>query len=474
MVPPDPDGPNRPMTLEDAMVLLRRYHTVIVDQDEAIQVLTKRVEELEKALEDGSKKGPPSWAKPNIKKRRKKKGPPKGHKGAKRKNSRKFEHLPEEPHLHDGPCCPDCGHDLGPTVEIQTKQDIEIQLIQAVHRLHEFHRRYCPGCKRLVRPARDAVVTRSDYGPNVHGLLAYLKYGLGMTLGKVQALMLRAYGVQLSTGTISGILLRLGGKAEGLYERMRQGLTHESMLHADETSWRVDGQNHWLWCFGNHDVVVYHIDPSRGAKVVEAMLGNRFDGVLCTDFYAAYGAINSRKQKCFVHLLRDVRKLRDDQPDDPEVQHFCAKLISLVRRGFKLKAGCSDVGDAHFKSRAKIYLSTFNNAFVGKQFEHPDCQRLAKRITKFRRELFVFLEVDEVVPHNNPGELMIRPAVLMRKTSYGNRSDRGRRAQQIFMSLIRTLDLRGHDFIRFAAQLAAWDPRDGPLELPEAHADTAS
>ena len=101
-------------------------------------------------------------------------------------------------------------------------------------------------------------------------------------------------------------------------------------------------------------------------------------------------------------------------------------------------------------------------------------QRLAKRITKFRRELFVFLDVDEVLPHNNPAELMVRPAVLMRKTSYGNRSERGRRAQQIFMSLIRTLKLRGEDFIRFAAKLAAWDPRAGPLDLPKRQLTTAS
>ena len=162
MVPPDSDGPNRPMTLEEARQLLRQYHAIIVDQDQAIKVLTKRIEELEK-----DKKGPPSWVKPNIKKRRKKKGPPKGHKGAKRRNSSQYGDLPEEAHLHDGPCCPDCGHDLGPTVEVQTKQDIEIQLVQAVHRLHEFHRRYCPGCKRLVRPVQGAVVPRSDYGPNV-------------------------------------------------------------------------------------------------------------------------------------------------------------------------------------------------------------------------------------------------------------------------------------------------------------------
>ena len=61
----------------------------------------------------------------------------------------------------------------------------------------------------------------------------------------------------------------------------------------------------------------------------------------------------------------------------------------------------------------------------------------------------------------------------MRKTSYGNRSER-RRAQQIFMIRIRTLKLRGDDFIRFAAKLAAWDPRAGPIDLPERQLTTAS
>ena len=466
MVPPSALGPLSPKTLDEALVVIEKFHAVIVDQDRAIQALQQRIEELEKAQKDDGDQGPPSWAKPNVKKRKKKKGPRKGHKGASRKH---FDHV-EESLVHDGETCPDCGSLLGPTVEIQDKQDIEVQLHLAIQRLHQFHRHYCPGCQRLVRPMTTAVVSRSDYGPNVHGLLAYFKYGLGMTLGKVSDLMRRVYGVDISTGTISEILMRLGFKAESLYERMCEGLHEASVLHADETSWRVDGQSHWLWCFGNDDVVVFHIDPSRGGQVVEAMLGERFDGVLCTDFYSAYGAIDSRKQKCLVHLLREARNVRDKYPDDDEVQRFCSKLISLVRRGFRLKAARSELDEDAYRSKVRLYTTTFSNAFVGRKFEHPSCQRLAKRITKFRRELFVYLEVDDVLPHNNPAELMVRPAVLMRKTSYGNRSDRGRTVQQIFMSLIRTLQLRNQDFIRFAARLAAWDPRAGPLDLPQRHA----
>lgn len=123
MAPPLPDDLTLPASLEEALAIIRvqrqqvlQLHAVVVDQDKAIAALTQRIEELEKGG-----KGPPSWVKPNKKKRRKKKkGPPKGHKGAPRS---KAADLPAESHLHDGEFCPDCGHDLGPIVEIQRNQD---------------------------------------------------------------------------------------------------------------------------------------------------------------------------------------------------------------------------------------------------------------------------------------------------------------------------------------------------------------
>ena len=46
---------------------------------------------------------------------------------------------------------------------------------------------------------------------------------------------------------------------------------------------------------------------------------------------------------------------------------------------------------------------------------------------------------------NNHGERAIRPAVIIRKNSYGNRSQRGADCQAVLMSVYRTLKQRGHD-----------------------------
>ena len=49
---------------------------------------------------------------------------------------------------------------------------------------------------------------------------------------------------------------------------------------------------------------------------------------------------------------------------------------------------------------------------------------------------------------NNTAERAIRPAVIIRKNSYGNRSQRGADCQAVLMSIFRTLKQRGHDPIR--------------------------
>ena len=58
----------------------------------------------------------------------------------------------------------------------------------------------------------------------------------------------------------------------------------------------------------------------------------------------------------------------------------------------------------------------------------------------------------EIAFENNFAERMIRPAVILRKNSQSNRSDRGARTQAVLMSIYRTLRLRGHDPLQTIAE----------------------
>jgi hypothetical protein len=60
-------------------------------------------------------------------------------------------------------------------------------------------------------------------------------------------------------------------------------------------------------------------------------------------------------------------------------------------------------------------------------------------------QLLTFIEPDGVPPSNNHAEREVRPAVLMRKNSYGSQSVRGASTRGVLMSVFRTLHRRGLD-----------------------------
>ena len=79
---------------------------------------------------------------------------------------------------------------------------------------------------------------------------------------------------------------------------------------------------------------------------------------------------------------------------------------------------------------------------AGEEHDDADVRRLAKRLRRYGEYLFTFLDYLYVSADNNFGERQIRPAVILRKNSQSNRSDRGAAAQAVLMSVHRTLKLR--------------------------------
>jgi hypothetical protein len=51
-----------------------------------------------------------------------------------------------------------------------------------------------------------------------------------------------------------------------LYEDLRQKIQVLALAHADETSWRHDGQNYWVWYAGDDDLTCFrrpHVPPTN-------------------------------------------------------------------------------------------------------------------------------------------------------------------------------------------------------------------
>jgi len=106
-------------------------------------------------------------------------------------------------------------------------------------------------------------------------------------------------------------------------DALKQQARASPILHGDETTWRENGQHGYIWCFstpGEDAVRYYEYDHSRGQAVVKRLLGGAFAGHLVSDFYCGYNIYAGKHQRCWVHLLRDLHALKEQQADDAVVQ----------------------------------------------------------------------------------------------------------------------------------------------------------
>lgn len=434
--------PDSPKTLEDAFKIIQDQARLIGDLQRQIEELKKEIEELKK---NQPKKALPHFVKPNVERENpSKRGPPRGHPFFDR-------HLPDidEEKEWSLESCPDCGEPVSRAVEFAERTEVDIPPVKPVVRRHRIGRHWCRRCKKIVSPRIPTLLPHTPYGMNLHLQVAHLKYGLGLTMDKIRALLSELYGLSLSSGVISAMLGRVGKRLKAPYDQLKDSLPQQELLNVDETGWRVAGISHWLWSFSSPEAAYYRIERSRGKKVVADVLGTRFDGILVTDFYSSYHAIEAVKQKCWVHVLRDIKKIQEDYtPLDKRSLAYAKVLKAQIRSAITIKNSWDKIEAGVYRERVRQIQLRLAGLLDYPPDQHA-LKTLAKRLKAHRKDLFVFLERKEVPFHNNDAERQIRPCVLMRKTSYQNASDRGALTQAIVMSVIQTCRKRKLNFFEW-------------------------
>ena len=252
--------------------------------------------------------------------------------------------------------------------------------------------------------------------------------------------------MKIVASSIAGFRYQLKRAGSPLYRMLAESLKNGSFIHADETGWKVNGKNHWLWKFSNKKVSVSHIDKSRGQKVVENMIGNEYGGTLISDFLSAYNKISAKaKQRCLVHILRDLEKVKAYWHDDKEVLRYIGRLKQIFDDAIALHKEYKD------KRRGDVYCarrSALQDSLKDFAFPNPNkkiLKRFAKRLERHKAELLTFLYEKGIDYHNNHAEQQIRTDVIFRKITFGNRSENGARYHSVIMSILQTAKLNGLD-----------------------------
>lgn len=328
-------------------------------------------------------------------------------------------------------------------------------------------KKYCPNCKQTVTARSELALPKSDIGLNTTIAIVYYWVVSCLSLPKISACLQDFFSHSLSTAGLSRHLIRVSKIMLPVYEQIQEDIKSAKVLHADETGWRVKGDNWWLWVFGSIDTAYYTIDSSRGKDVVCRVMGEIFQGVLVVDGWPSYLSLLCEQQSCMAHLLRKIRNLNKAFPDLVIVYKFYIKFRKILRDGERLQGKRNQIGEQVFERRLGKLHKRLNELL---EWTDPSVI-LIDIIAKVKRQqprILTFVQHSGVPCHNNFGEYLIRIGVVKRKISYGSKSKEGAEAYAVLLSIYTTCKLRKIPFSDYLKQsLKQYIRTKSPMSLQQ-------
>jgi len=472
-------------------------------------------EQLLQAQRESKRQAAPFRRKTRIpKSQQKKSGRPDGHKPAWRPRPSNVDETTHVPLVCN---CPDCGECLEDIKEHEHFV-VDVPPVKPTTTRVVTYSGKCPRCKARHQSKHPDMASTAagaagiTLGPNVVAIAALMRTQLGAPLRRIAAFLSHVFGLSVSAAGVLGALKRLTQALTPTYQGLMTSLQTCKVLHVDETGWRLCSESAWLWVFTNKEVTIYVIRPSRGKKVLLEVLGREFSGWLVTDCLATYDTpLFPNKAKCVAHFFRSLSELealhakpapaalpaakkqrqsvpgevgtpKDAAPvnetnprqivlaEELAIQStetnriFPEKAMSILTMAVNLKRTQPQLSGEIYQGTRAVIDHLLDN-LLQQDITEPNNLRLANRMRKHRQAMLAFLDHVEVEPTNNHAERQIRPAVLQRKISAGNRSEGGARVHETLLSIYATAMQQGQAFLTLAMQ-ALRKPLDPVMTLP--------
>lgn len=320
--------------------------------------------------------------------------------------------------------CPCCGEGVGKAVDTVIKYQEDIDLKPKPQTIeYTITRHWCGRCEEFVRSSGIPAISR--IGPRVMGYILYARFKLRLTHGLIQRSLFDLYGFTISDGEISDQLSRAQELFKDQYNALTILIQESDAVYADETGWRINGKNWYIWVFVTKDGLMFRIADTRGAGVAREILKDKPDRVLIHDGYTGYDKLPGDHQNCWVHTLRAARTF--SEPLLFKLQPVYTQLL------FELTKPLLERDSAPFIRAVEALIADDTYDDIGSM-------RVRQRLKKELPCLFTCLKYEGVLPENNTAERAIRPQVVMRKIFGGSRSYDGASAHMTATSVIATLE----------------------------------
>jgi transposase len=382
---------------------------------------------------------------------RKRPGRKDGHVGSYRPSPSQIDETHEVPLA----CCPQCG---GPIHDVFPVEQIIEEIPPVRPRVHKVitYRATCPRCGEVrshhpLQTSDAHGAAKVQLGPRALAIAVLLNKHLGLTMRKTCRVLKDLLGLSLTPGGLSQAADRVADRLAGAYDALVQDVRGSAAVNADETSWWVGGPGWWLWVFTTPSETVYRVDASRGSVVVGEVLGEKYGGVLGSDCLSSYDPVLCRKHKCIAHHLRAIGKAEQlpGQKDNSYLQEWKLLFKTVIVLHASAVEGTFDAGEVAAKRQR---VAEWADELLGRPRGQPGDVSVQNRLRKQRKHLLGCLYDLAAEPTNNRAERALRPAVIARKLSCGNKTERGRRTWEVLSSLAETCRQRSQDFLAYVTR----------------------
>lgn len=311
--------------------------------------------------------------------------------------------------------------------------------------LYHLNRFKCMHCNKVFTPKK-SIAINSKYGRILCCWIINQAIHYRMSYNKIATQLKESFDINYQSNAIQYLKSHFSTFYKTAYDEIVEQVKNSSLIHIDETSFHIGKQNCYVWVFTNIDTVFYLFKPTRESDFLKELLAD-FKGVLISDFYGGYDAIKCPKQRCLIHLIRDLN-------DDLVKNQFNHEYKTIVLNFSKLLNDIVlTINKSGLKKRNlnkhKKDVTSFFRILNKMEFETELCEKWQKRFYSLQDELFTFLNYDGIPWNNNNAEAAIKAVALYRREVDGLPTPKRLQEYLVLLSIHQTCKYRGISFLEF-------------------------
>ena len=361
-------------------------------------------------------------------------GAPVGHKGVTRPEPKPDKIVDAKP-LEK---CPTCKSELGEPDGIakQFREDIPCPTPYFVT-LFNLPYHYCKNCGTFCIARHPDCPKKGRFGYNLLSNVSLLKFDGRLPNRKIVEALERDFKLKITPSTVMEINKRNADKLSPRYDKLVKKIRKALYVYVDETGLRVNGAKYWVWIFITSTETLVVIRPSRGKDVLEEILTKKFNGIVICDGWRVYPGFTKKIQRCWAHLLREVKDLSKKFPEMVPFYEKIATLFTELKDSYRKKMSK--------KKRQDLWKSAMRRLkkLIKIETKKDAVQKMVQKIKNGLNHWFTFILHPEIEPTNNTAERGLREIVVQRKIFGCLRNEKGTTTMETIMSMFSTWKMLG-------------------------------